>query len=273
MDEQTRQMREMIRNTFNAVADGYGAGASRFFHDSSQLMAELHQLQGNERILDVACGTGAAAIPLAKCVPNGRVTGIDLSPGMLAQARQRAQAEGLANIEFQEQDMTALSVPDGSFDRVNCGFGLFFVEDMLSLLKHLGNKLRPGGKVMVSGFTGNSFMPAAKTTLELLSDFGVEVPEQPLGWKRMAEPEQLHALFADAGLTDVSIERRSLGYYVDKDGWWQVVWNAGFRGLVARTGDRLEEYRTALFDALEPLVEDKGIWMDVDVNYTTGTRP
>lgn len=272
MDEQTAQMREMIRDTFNIVAEAYGTGSSRFFHLAGQTMADLHQLGGAEHILDLASGTGAAAIPLARRVPRGRVTGVDLSSGMLAQARARAQQEGLSNIEFHEQDMTELDLPEAGFDHANCAFGLFFVDDMVSLLAHIASKVRPGGSVMISGFCGDSFMPAADITLGLLPDYGVEPPET-IGWKRMAEPEQLQALFDGAGLVDMNIERRSLGYYVDREGWWEVVWNAGFRGLVAQLGDRLPEYRRELDSRLAAIETDQGIWLEVDVNFTRGIRP
>lgn len=272
MDEQSAQMREMIRNTFDSVADAYGSGASRFFHTSGQAMAGLHRLEGDEKVLDVACGTGSTAIPLARRLPRGQVTAVDFSRGMLEQARARAKQEDLGNIEFREQDMTAMDLPDNSFDHANCAFGLFFVEDMVSLLRHIADKVRPGGSVMVSGFCGDSFMPAADITLKLLPDFGVEAPDQP-GWKRMAEPQQLQTLYTDAGLRDVYIERRSLGYYVDKDGWWDVVWNAGFRGLVARTGERLEDYRAELFSRLDEVMDEQGLWLEVDVNFTRGVCP
>lgn len=266
------QRKEAIRQTFNTVADAYGTGACRFFHISGGIMADLHDLHGHEHVLDIASGTGAAAIPLAKRLPNGKVTAVDFSPSMLAQAEQRAQQEGLPNIEFNVHDMTAMPFAENHFDHANCAFGLFFIEDMTSLLRHISSKVKPGGNVMITGFCGDSFMPASSLAMDKLRAFGLEFPEQPFGWKRMAEPEQLYTLFTDAGLEKVNITRKSFGYYTSPEGWWEVIWNAGFRGLVAQLGDRVEEFRQEHLAELESLMDDKGLWLEIDVNFTKGVK-
>lgn len=261
-----------IRQTFDSVAEVYGHGGCRFFHNADQAMAALHLLNGHEHMLDVASGTGAAAIPLAQRLAAGRVSALDFSAGMLAQAALYAQRAGLNNLDFQVGDMTALPFPDQHFDHANCAFGLFFVEDMAGLLRHIASKVKPGGRVMASGFCGDSFMPLATLTLERLRRYGIDVPEQPFGWKRMAEPAQLHALFSAAGLTDVSINRQSLGYYVSAEGWWEVLWNAGFRGLMARLGPQLEDFKREHLAELAALQTEKGLWLEVDVRFSSGLR-
>lgn len=261
-----------IRQTFDSVAEVYGHGGCRFFHDAGQAMAALHLLNGHEHVLDVASGTGAAAIPLAQKLVDGRVSALDFSAGMLAQAALYAQSAGLHNLDFQVGDMTALPFPEQHFDHANCAFGLFFVEDMAGLLRHIASKVKPGGRVMISGFCGDSFMPLAMLTIEGLRRYGIDVPEQPFGWKRMAEVQQLHALFAAAGLTDVRIERRSLGYYISAEGWWEVLWNAGFRGLVAKLGPRLDDFKREHLAEFAALQTEKGLWLEVEVNFSSGLR-
>jgi hypothetical protein len=115
-------------------------------------------------------------------------------------------------------------------------------------------------------------MPGMALLFERLQSLGVEVPKT-ISWKRMAEPHQLNALFDEAGLKDVEITRRSLGYYTDVNGWWEVVWNAGFRRLVAQLGDHLEEFKRDHLAAMQALEDDKGLWLEVDVNFTRGTVP
>lgn len=272
LSPEEEQIKEAIRHTFNTVADAYGSGACRFFHISGKNMAKLHELNGNEHILDLASGTGASVIPLAKRLDKGKVTGIDFSIGMLAQAREYANQEGVSNIDLHVQDMTALPFPDNHFDHANCAFGLFFIEDLNKLLSHITAKVKPGGRVMISGFCGDSFMPQSDLALNKLRDYGLEVPEQPYGWKRMAEPQQLQELYESANLKDVNITRKSIGYYTTPEGWWEVIWNAGFRGLVAQLGDRLEEFKQEHLKEVETLVDDKGLWLEIDVNYTQGVK-
>lgn len=270
-DNESKEQKSMdsIREVFNTVAGEYGLGGAKFFHTSGRTMADLLPLRGDEHVLDLACGTGATAIPLAGRLPNGRVTGIDLSPGMLSQAKKRAETERHSNIDFQLGDMTALPFEDYYFDHAVCAFGLFFVEDMASLLGHIKDKVKKGGSVAVSGFCGESFMPGVELIFDRLQSYGIEVP-QTIPWKRMAEPDQLYTLFGDAGLKDVEIIRRSLGYYTDANGWWEVVWNAGFRGLVAQLGDKLDEFKRDHFAEMQALEDGKGLWLEVDVNFTKG---
>ncbi|MDH5377243.1 MAG: class I SAM-dependent methyltransferase [Gammaproteobacteria bacterium] len=266
---QDEELKQAIRKNFNTVASHYGLGGARFFHLAGQEMANLLPLNGNESVLDVACGTGASSIPIAKKLGRGSVTASDFSEEMLAQAKSYAQRDGQNNIIFSIQDMTRLDFPDGHFDHANCAFGLFFVEDMVSLLKHIASKIKPGGTIQISGFTGDSFQPLSDLAVERMRNYGVAIPENPYSWRRMAEPEQLQTLFADAGLSDVQITRKSLGYKIDKDGWWEVLWNAGFRGFLNQLED-IDQFKAEHYEELDQLGTD--LFLTLDVNFTLGRK-
>src|SRR5512147_200099 len=100
MDAETRKTR-MIE-TFNTVSTGYDSRALRFFSESAECMAGYLDGPDIKRVLDVATGTGNLALEIARSFPGMQVTGIDFSPGMLAQARAKAEAEGIRNAEFLE---------------------------------------------------------------------------------------------------------------------------------------------------------------------------
>src|SRR5688572_29957563 len=100
---------------FGQIAQSYTSSAAKFI--------ERLNLQTGEKVLDVACGTGNTAIPAAK--KGAIVTGIDIAPNLIEQARARAEAEGL-NCQFEEGDAEALSFADGSFDVVVTMFGAMF---------------------------------------------------------------------------------------------------------------------------------------------------
>lgn len=265
------ERRQFIRKTFDTVAGDYGLGASRFFHLSGEVMAGMLALRGDEAVLDVAAGTGATALPLARRLPQGRVVAVDFSAGMLEQAALSAAAQGLRNISFHSRDMTQLPFEQHSFDHATCAFGLFFVDDMGGALKSIAQAVRPGGKVLISGFCGDSFQPMAGRCLDRLRASGLDVPEQ-IGWQRMSEATQLRDIFAQAGLEHMHIERRSMGYHIDLEGWWDVVWNAGFRGLVEQLGDRVAAFRQDHLDELRPLCDGEGLWLEIDVNFTSGVK-
>jgi SAM-dependent methyltransferase len=234
-------------------------------------MADLLCLNGDESVLDVASGTGATALPLASRLPQGYVTAVDFSSGMLEQAGVYASRQGLSNLTLHNSDMTHMPFDSHSFDHATCAFGLFFVEDMSRALEHIANTVKPGGKVLVSGFCGDSFQPMAKLCLDRLRSYGLEVPEQ-IGWQRMSEPEQLQEIFTQAGFDNLHIDRRSIGYHIDLEGWWEVVWNAGFRGLVQQLGDKLDEFKQDHLHELKPLCGNEGLWLEIDVNFAHGVK-
>ena len=207
-----QKMKAALKETFDTVSGGYDGSALRFFSRSAENMAALLDLKGDERVLDVACGTGHASIAVARTLPRGRVTGVDFSAGMLGHARRKADALGIGNIEFTEGDMQDLPFPAGAFDAAVCAFGIFFVTDMETQLAHIASPVKPGGRVMTSNFQESYFHPLKDLFINRLSAYGVQNP--PQAWKRIAHEEGCRRLFASAGLIDVRVEERNVGYHL-----------------------------------------------------------
>ena len=104
-------------------------------------------------ILDVAAGTGDLAVLLARTNPGATVTGIDLSPEMLAVPRRKAARKKAANIvALAEGDAENLPFADDSFDVVTVGFGVRNFEHPERGMKEICRVLKPGGKVYVLEF-------------------------------------------------------------------------------------------------------------------------
>jgi ubiquinone/menaquinone biosynthesis C-methylase UbiE len=236
-------------------------------------MALLLGLRGDEHVLDVACGTGHASLTIARMLPKGRVTSVDFSQGMLDQARKKAEAQGVRNVEFLDRDMQDLGFSGSPFDVAVCAFGIFFVEDMDSQLSHIISAVRPGGKVMITSFQEGYFQPLRDLLFRRIAAYGVQNP--PQAWKRVSNEEGCRQLFEKAGLTDIRVETKNVGYYLDgPHEWWSIVWNAGFRRLLGQLSPQDQErFKREHLREVESLRTDKGIWLDVGVLYTTGTRP
>ena len=271
MDEQQRTA--MMKETFNAVSGGYDSTALRFFPESANYLSGCLDLHGDEHILDVATGTGHAALSVASRLPSGRVTGVDFSTGMLEQARAKAAAMNAANVEFIEMDMQALKFPAGHFDAAICAFGIFFVEDMDTQLAHIAAAIKPGGTVAISGFQETFFHPLMDLMYGQLDRYGVQKPPQT--WRRIATEAGCRELFEKAGLTDVRVEEKNVGYFLDRaEEWWDVIWNAGFRRLVNQlSSENREAFRREHLQEIDALRTKDGIWLDVGVLYTIGTKP
>jgi ubiquinone/menaquinone biosynthesis C-methylase UbiE len=270
MNDQERKA--TLQRTFDVVASGYDNPALRFFPESARNMAALLSLNGKEHVLDVASGTGAVALQLARILPRGHVTAIDFSGNMLAQARQKAERHNMRNVAFMEMDMEELEFPDNHFDAATCAFGLFFAEDMERQLTHIADKIRPGGRIVISGFCEDAFLPLAELFLGRIESYGVQRPS--LSWKDLSSEERCISLYQKAGLNDIRVVTRSVGYYLrNAVEWWAVVWNAGFRGLVNQLSPHdLEEFRKEHVDEIDRLSTDEGIWLDVKVLYTIGAK-
>ena len=269
MDDAERKLH--IQKTFNTVAEGYGGAPQRFFTLAAARLPEMFALRGDEHLLDVACGTGIATCALAPHLPRGQVTGLDFSAGMLAQARRHAQARSLHNIDFVEMDMQAITLPERRFDAANCSFGLFFVSDMLVQLRHIATKVKPGGAVVCNAFFDAAFSPNVDLFLRRIKEYGIEPPE--FSWKRVGSEEKFAALYRAAGLHNVNTVRADVSYRLaDADAWWDVVWYAGFRGLVNQLpADKLERFKAEHLADIQALDCGDGIPMNVQVVYAKGT--
>jgi len=148
--------KEKIEQMFDAIAPDY----DRLNHlmslgiDKRWRRRALRQIVEPERaqeILDLACGTGDFSLAIArKAHPQTRVTGVDLSEGMLAVMREKVRAAGLeARISAEKGDADALPFADGSFDRVTVAFGVRNFEHRETALREIRRVLRPGGRLVI----------------------------------------------------------------------------------------------------------------------------
>ena len=109
----------------------------------------LPHLEPSMSILDVGCGPGSITIGLARRVPNGRVTGIDVAEDVLEQARDLAADSAVDNVEFEQRDVYALDYRDDSFDVVYAHQVLQHLTEPDRALREMRRVLKPGGLLAV----------------------------------------------------------------------------------------------------------------------------
>jgi ubiquinone/menaquinone biosynthesis C-methylase UbiE len=271
MDDKARNARTF--ETFNAVSAGYDKPALRFFSESAKHMARYLDAPDIRRVLDVATGTGNLALEIARTFPDVLVTGIDFSPGMLAQARAKAKAGNVRNAAFIEMDMHDIRLPEDRFDAAVCAFGVFFAEDMVKQLRHISDKVRPGGRVVISCFYEDSFQPLVEIFSKRLERYGIERPS--LRWRLIATEAKCRALFSAAGLQEICVERENLGYFLKSPAqWWDVIWNAGFRMQVGQLAAKeLKRFKEEHLREIAALDTREEIWLNVKVLYASGVKP
>ncbi|MGC1165742.1 MAG: class I SAM-dependent methyltransferase [Solirubrobacterales bacterium] len=170
-------------------------------YNASENLAEALEIVPDERVLDVACGSGNGAISAARRTWGGTV-GADYVPALLERGRERAAAERL-EIEFVEADAQDLPFEDASFDVAMSIFGAMFAPDQEKAAAELLRVVKPGGRIGMGnwcpdGDVGRMF--------ETISRHAPPPPglDSPLRW---GTEERLRQLFGD-GIADLRVERR-----------------------------------------------------------------
>lgn len=165
-------------------------------------LAEELRILPDERVLDVACGSGNGALAAARRA-WGNTVGCDFVPALLERGRERAAAERLA-VEFVEGDAQALPFGDGSFDVAMSIFGAMFAPDQERTAAELLRVVRPGGRIGMANWTPDGgvaklFMAVAK--------YAPPAPgtQPPVLW---GTEERLRELFGD-GVSELRVERRA----------------------------------------------------------------
>jgi SAM-dependent methyltransferase len=152
------------------------------------------------RVLDVGCGAGQTAIPMARQGIN--VTGLDLAGNLVEEARRRAQAEGL-QVQFDEGDAEQLPYDDASFDVVFSLIGAMFAPQPHKVADEFVRVCRPGGRIIMGNWTPGGFVG------QMFKIMGKHVPPapgipSPLLW---GDEATVRERFGDA-VTDLQMTRR-----------------------------------------------------------------
>lgn len=177
----------------------FGQVAKTIMPVAEEFIARL-PLRPGMRVLDVACGSGNLAVIAAKrgCV----VKGVDIAANLIAQARERATAEGL-DIEFREGDAEALPYADGEFDAVVTMFGAMFAPRPDVVAAELLRVTRPGGFVAMANWTPEGFIG------KMFEVFKRHLPPPPHGVpSTMLWGHESTVRARLAAFSDVKLERR-----------------------------------------------------------------
>ena len=272
-ESNSQVQKQNITTLFDNLAPGYDNAALRFFPFCADQIVNLLKPKPGQKILDVATGTGAVAVALAQALRcGGRVIGIDLSEGMLARAGHNIQKMALNNVDLFQMDAEQLEFKRDYFDVSVCSFGLFFMPQMDKALQELVRVTKPGGTVLFTSFAASAFQPMRKKMFAALAEFGCEPSNLHLASDQLTDPQECLSLMERVGLTETAVRKKQLGYHLQSaEDWWTIIWNSGARRLIDQlSNDQRLQFRIKHTAEIQKLATDKGIWMDVEVLFSSG---
>lgn len=123
--------------------------------DGALEFLDLSNITAGAKVLDIACGAGQTAIPMAR--KGSQVTGIDIATNLVEAARKRAQDEGLS-VQFDEGDAEDLPYDDASFDVVFSLIGAMFAPQPHKVAAEMARVCRPGGRIIMGNWTPSGFV-------------------------------------------------------------------------------------------------------------------
>ena len=175
------------------------------FRHWGPVLCDAAAISSGQRVLDVACGTGALTVAVAGRVsPGGAVFGLDANPEMLAVARRKH-----ADIDWHAGRAESLPFADASFDAVVSQFGLMFFDDRIAALREMQRVLRPGGRLAVAVCDALERSPGYASLAALLERlFGKRIADAFRAPFVLGDAAALRTLCADADIAEASVVRR-----------------------------------------------------------------
>jgi len=187
----------LVEQRYDRVARSYDDYFSRHVAIPQQRLTEAMALERGHHVVDLACGTGLAAVDMAERIcPGGTLTAVDCSEQMLNIAQQRAHRQKLDLIlRHQTAEQAVAGAADASWDAISVRFALAYL-DWKRFFLELPRTLRPGGRVAILTSLGTS-LPQARAVVESMArELGVPSVQVNVP----ANVEELHAALRSAGI-------------------------------------------------------------------------
>jgi ubiquinone/menaquinone biosynthesis C-methylase UbiE len=265
--------RDFERSTHDRIAGSYEAFFTPITAHAATPLLEAVQAAAGFRVLDVATGPGVVAAHAAR--RGAHVTGIDISPRMVALAAQLNPG-----CSFREADVESLPFAPDSFDAVVCAFGIGHFPSAEAALRECARVMSPGARLAVAWWDVPARSRLQGVMLEAIQEVGVRPPPSlPAGPAlfQYSEDAALAQLLGAAGLTDVIVTTHA---FVHRVASTQVLWD-GALGSLARVSavihlqapDVTQRIRDAFERRASPYAGEGGITIPMSFKVAVGRQP
>ncbi len=248
------------KSAWDKIAPGYdrtNTPTQMWLGEQGLRRAGLHS---GMRFLDVAAGSGALSIPVARL--GARVLATDQSPVMLKLLQKRASKEGL-DIKTRVMDGHALDLDDDSFDIAGSQFGVMLFPDMPKGISEMARVVKPGGRVLMIVYGDphkiEFFAFFVRAIQSVLPDFtGPPMDPPPLPFQ-LQSPERLRQELAAVGLKDIKVETliETTAFETGKALWEWLIYSNPIVQTVLASLDLSSDKRDLIQQALERLVRNR----------------
>lgn len=246
-----------------------------FTYNRAIKLVQSTNLSPGETILDVATGTAIVAIAVSQIIGDrGKLIGVDISPVMLAQAKEKIAKEEITNIKLIESDIDDLDFPDCNFDTIFCSSSVPWFTNITGTFKNWYRWLKQGGKIVFSCYSEKSFL--TPIIVELCQEIcKIDLPD----WNSTTgTPEKCQHLLNIVGFKNIVVKQEQLGHYLtieEAKKTWQGdrFWlNPQGNPLLNLSDEQLAQLKSAYDEKIEGLATEKGVWEDITIFYISAFK-
>ncbi len=212
MADDIEEQRERLLDGWDEAAKGWGRQADRLqaaaLPISAWMIDHVKPARG-ERVLELAAGPGDTGFLAARLIePGGTLICSDASEAMLDVARDRAQEQGIENVEFKQLQLEWIDLPTGTLDVVLCRWGVMLTLDPAAALRECRRVLKPGGRMALAVWDVPERNPWTTIAQRSLVELGhlEPAPAGGPGMFALSAPGLLNTMLEDAGFFDVEVE-------------------------------------------------------------------
>ena len=249
------------REAWDAIAAGYDEFVAPGEEALATEVLRMVGLRADDRLLDVAAGTGGLSLPAARL--GAAVLATDWSPAMIARFDARVRAEGLSRVEGRVLDAHDLDLGADEFDVTASQFGVMLVPDQARALREMVRVTRPGGRVVLVAYGPPSefealqlFVAAVQTVLPEFAGLPTDPP--PLEFQA-ADPDTMRERLTAAGLVGVAVDtgHEERVSFASAQQYWDWMWHGNpVVGMIV--GDLTGPQRAQLRDVISAMVRERG---------------
>jgi ubiquinone/menaquinone biosynthesis C-methylase UbiE len=278
MESALQHIRDQQQQTWDTFSPGWkkwDTWTMAFLRPMGTKIIEALRIQPTDQVLDIA----EPGLSIARLASQGRVTGFDLSEGMLAVARENAAHQGIPNYVAIAGDACALPFLDQQFDAVSCRMGFMFFPDMLLAAQQVYRVLKPGGRLATCVWSAPPHNPWITTMMSTMGAHLTLPAPAPLapGMFRCAQPGMLAGVLEKAGFHNVREEEvRGSVEFDGPENYWQNMMEiaAPVVGAMSQADEATRAaIKEALLSKLKPLITDGKILLPFGSLVLVGEKP